>query len=149
MSILINCSTFFVIFSRPSRDVLGGYRSRVTFLRRVLTELTPPSDPVPRLGLDVPELGLGKGEEVLLGDGQSCRERRRKKQQELHGEIDPASSSSTALPKVKPFRPLPRAIGQDEVKGKQIHQRRDQRHQLDQREQHFGRTDEGEIEAFF
>ena len=65
---------------------------------------------------------------------------RRKKKCSLS---DIASSASAPLPKIKPFRPLPRAPGPDQVKGKQIHQVRDQRHQLEDREELFQQTDSG------
>ncbi len=122
----------------PSKDVLSGYLTRVTFLQRAVSELIPPADPVARLGVDLSELGLSKDTPVLIG-GVNGRNNTAKK-----SSIPATPSSSQDLPKVKPFRPLPRAVGHDQVKGKQIQQRHSQRHQMDEREQLLGQNDQGE-----
>ena len=130
---LYNFNLHFLPYRAPSKDTLNEYDSRLTFLQKMVTELSPPSDPVPRLGFDLPELGLKKNEVVLI-----------------HGLTSPDPELETGylgkvIPEIRAAggQGVPRVVGNDNLLATQIHQRSDQRKLMSDRAELFESSDSG------
>ena len=93
---------------------------------------------MPRLGIDLPVLGLRKDDPVLIRGINAP----------VAG-ADPAGGAlSAVLPEIRragPLTGLPRAAGNDNDLAKEIRQRRDQRNLTQDRMALFGESDSGKI----